>query len=141
MEFDIPGWVLALGGALGGGTGVKLLEPVIVRFLTSDDRSFERDMQLSEQLKEEMEYLRERVDGLDRNVTLWKDKYYKLVSLYLDLTHKYRIIYQELRFMETSLGAGESRLPNDLFDPSETFGIDDFLESNREKREEKSKNE
>lgn len=97
MEF--PGWLTLLGGTLTGGIGLKLVEWI----LTTGQRNFDTGTKIRGELREELKYLRDRMDELQVESNTWREQYYKILDENIQVKQELREVRGELETMRVLL--------------------------------------
>lgn len=77
---DVNPWI-ALGGTVFGGAGLKIIERLLIKSKEKDDTA----LQMREELRQEVKALRESLYAVEKELTSWRDKYYKLLEINMTL--------------------------------------------------------
>lgn len=74
--------IVALGAAIFGGVGLKVIESLLSRSKVKDD--LQSQMRL--ELRTDVMTLKEELDRIEVSLDLWKKKYYKLLVAFNELS-------------------------------------------------------
>ena len=75
---------IALIGSVFGGVGLEVTRRILNRSHSKQDWAAE----LRKEMREDNAVLRVENDALEKEVVIWKDKYYALIDKYLELKHR-----------------------------------------------------